>query len=105
MCKNSLSFPFLPFLLLSFHLFHPPSLPSSLPLYVSPPPSLPLSPSLPADVRNQLRCTSTKAMEREQMPLFKRFWRWLHDLDDLERLDTPVRGGDVHVQVLTIPDA
>ena len=67
-----------------------PSCPSFLSIIFIP--SLPPSPSSDVSVnRKQLRCASTKAMEREQVPLFKRFWRWLHDLDDLERLDTPVR--------------
>ena len=46
--------------------------------------------------REQLRCASTKAVEGESVepvhrPLFQRFWRWLHDIDDLERWDNPVR--------------
>jgi hypothetical protein len=39
------------------------------------------------------RWTSTKAVEGEgglqQTSLFQKFWRWLHDLDDLERWDNP----------------
>ena len=43
------------------------------------------------------RWASTKAVEGEgglqQTSLFQRFWRWLHDLDDLERWDNPVSSG------------
>ena len=43
----------------------------------------------------QVRWASTKAVEGESsvqhVPLFQRFWRWLHDLDDLDRWDNPVR--------------
>ena len=53
-----------------------------------------------------VRWASTKAVEGEgglqQTSLFQRFWRWLHDLDDLERWDNPVSSGVIYTKSLCV---